>query len=714
MPRLIRAANLRVEQLEARIAPAIYKWVEARRVAGNWGNWDDAQHWQVLNITTGIWAGCQVGQYPGHDNTTDDDVTFLDEMNKNCVVNVPNLQVHSLTLSKYFGTIKLQNGITITGDEVNDQQHPVPQSYFTYDGPARITGVHANNQVQRGSLVLQPGTTGFWRKGTFTDVTVEVNRSAGRSATLTVQETSLGARAMYNAALSVSGRLVWQDGDVAASRPKADQPLSEVRIRQLGEFSVEAESNTWGSGADGFAVVNDAGGTIRVKTTGRATLQGNYHTEGTTTIEGGTLAVNGTAMQEGATSKFQLRNWSVFEVTKTDEVLRIYEGRIDGLGVVKGGLAIGRDTGAPTDPIIAPMGPNGSNGKIRVVGNFHMYHGEMQIRFFGGNPSLHDVVEVTLNASLTGPANKHRTLNATVAAVQNPIPAVEHWFLTYASNVNPGDFDQFAGVAQTWAQGRDANKYWLKPTAPMNGNKGNVGGQVWRDNGAVAGVFEPGTEATLAGRTVRLFDAAGATQLASTTTNSAGRYLFQNLDAGSYVVQFDRPSGERFAPQNVGTDDTLDSDPDPTTGRLAVALYEDQTDIDAGFRYNAAPIAVDDTYHAHKNTSVAGNVLANDSDPDGDPLTASLAFWAPHGSVALNANGSFVYTPAPNFVGTDSFTFRPVNADGSGEPVLVQLVVTDTPPQAVNDTVTTAEGIAATVAVLTNDTDADARYSLAA
>jgi hypothetical protein len=51
-------------------------------------------------------------------------------------------------------------------------------------------------------------------------------------------------------------------------------------------------------------------------------------------------------------------------------------------------------------------------------------------------------------------------------------------------------------------------------------------------------------------------------------------------------------------------------------------------------------------------------VLANDSDANGDPLTAILASGPANGSLSLNANGSFTYTPNAGFAGTDSFTYK--------------------------------------------------------
>ena len=52
-------------------------------------------------------------------------------------------------------------------------------------------------------------------------------------------------------------------------------------------------------------------------------------------------------------------------------------------------------------------------------------------------------------------------------------------------------------------------------------------------------------------------------------------------------------------------------------------------------------------------------MLGNDSDADGDPLTAVTGGTRPaSGVVMLNDDGSFTYTPDAGFVGTDSFTYR--------------------------------------------------------
>lgn len=83
---------------------------------------------------------------------------------------------------------------------------------------------------------------------------------------------------------------------------------------------------------------------------------------------------------------------------------------------------------------------------------------------------------------------------------------------------------------------------------------------------------------------------------------------------------------------------------------------------------NQAPQSVNDQFTAAVNQTLTvgrtAGVLANDTDPNADPLTAKLVNDATHGTVFLNPDGSFQYTPNPDFAGTDSFTYQAVDALG--------------------------------------------------
>ena len=82
---------------------------------------------------------------------------------------------------------------------------------------------------------------------------------------------------------------------------------------------------------------------------------------------------------------------------------------------------------------------------------------------------------------------------------------------------------------------------------------------------------------------------------------------------------------------------------------------------------NTAPEAVDDTYTVNEDGVLAIDavfgLLANDSNPDGDRLTAWLVAGPSHGELSLDADGSFTYTPNAEFSGTDTFSYRVDDGD---------------------------------------------------
>ena len=76
---------------------------------------------------------------------------------------------------------------------------------------------------------------------------------------------------------------------------------------------------------------------------------------------------------------------------------------------------------------------------------------------------------------------------------------------------------------------------------------------------------------------------------------------------------------------------------------------------------NDPPLANDDTYITSEDTvlkvSIPG-VLGNDTDTDNDPLTAVKETDPTHGTLTLNSDGSFTYTPDTGFAGEDTFTYK--------------------------------------------------------
>jgi hypothetical protein len=67
---------------------------------------------------------------------------------------------------------------------------------------------------------------------------------------------------------------------------------------------------------------------------------------------------------------------------------------------------------------------------------------------------------------------------------------------------------------------------------------------------------------------------------------------------------------------------------------------------------NSAPVASNDVYNGIAGTPISGNVMSNDSDPNGEAMTASVVTNSADGVVVMNANGSFTFTPNPGFAGS--------------------------------------------------------------
>ena len=140
----------------------------------------------------------------------------------------------------------------------------------------------------------------------------------------------------------------------------------------------------------------------------------------------------------------------------------------------------------------------------------------------------------------------------------------------------------------------------------------------------------------------------------------------------------------------------------------------DLTDTDQMMvKANVAPNAADDSYALEENTTLtepAPGILANDTDGNSDPLTAALVTDVVNGTLALNADGSFTYSPDADFEGTDTFTYLANDGSADSNTATVTITVThaNESPVAVDDAYTTDEDIPLVVSapgVLGNDTD---------
>jgi len=123
---------------------------------------------------------------------------------------------------------------------------------------------------------------------------------------------------------------------------------------------------------------------------------------------------------------------------------------------------------------------------------------------------------------------------------------------------------------------------------------------------------------------------------------------------------------------------------------------------------NQPPVAQDDAAATVGGQTVQIDVLANDSDPDDDPLSIE-SVGPPDGGTAEIQNGQVAYTPASSFTGTDVFPYTVSDGRGGTDigTISVTVEAANRPPVAVDDAVLTVRNTPVRIPVLANDSDPD-------
>lgn len=150
------------------------------------------------------------------------------------------------------------------------------------------------------------------------------------------------------------------------------------------------------------------------------------------------------------------------------------------------------------------------------------------------------------------------------------------------------------------------------------------------------------------------------------------------------------------------------------THQLQVLFYEHKGNARVEFDWvkvgpaNQPPVALSDGYETTVDTALNvldPGLLENDTDPDGDPLTAFKVSGPSHGELVLHENGAFSYRPDPGYAGEDSFIYRASDGKLESADTVVKITIQreDQLPAAVDDAVETQEDLAVTIDVLAND-----------
>jgi len=192
-----------------------------------------------------------------------------------------------------------------------------------------------------------------------------------------------------------------------------------------------------------------------------------------------------------------------------------------------------------------------------------------------------------------------------------------------------------------------------------------IGDTVWYDDNFDG--IQDGNEQGVVGVTVNLFDSAGNSvtdmngdPVGPTTTDSNGNYLFDELPAGDYYVEFDLnslPAGYQPTLQDA-TSDQSDSDADPTNGQTAATGFLDDGEKDLTLDMGiVAPVSVGDTVW-YDNDSDGLQDSDEDSDEPGVPGVTVALFDAtgnpatdmagnPVGPTTTDSNGNYTFDNLP-------------------------------------------------------------------
>jgi hypothetical protein len=242
-------------------------------------------------------------------------------------------------------------------------------------------------------------------------------------------------------------------------------------------------------------------------------------------------------------------------------------------------------------------------------------------------------------------------------------------FSSYATNLSPDDGDATGDV---FVRDLQAGTTTLVSRASgASGTKGN--GDSYADSVSADGRF--------------IALESGASNLSPADGDTAYDAYVRDLQTGTTTLvsraagmSGAKGNGESFAAYLSGDGRFV------AFGSTATNLSPDDSDglTDVYVRdIGRAPAAAADDYTTEANTSLAvaaPGVLANDGDADGDPLSAELVSGPSHGSLALNADGSFSYTPAGGYSGPDSFAYKASDGGLDSSAASVAITVKAPPP----------------------------------
>ncbi|WP_038033329.1 Ig-like domain-containing protein [Thermopetrobacter sp. TC1] len=326
-------------------------------------------------------------------------------------------------------------------------------------------------------------------------------------------------------------------------------------------------------------------------------------------------------------------------------------------GVISGTIADDASVSGPYHALVTAYGPGGEMTSVTVLFTVENVDPQAQDDAAATTQGTSVVVNVLANDADGAPDGDALAISGTTAPAHGSVSINADGTVTYTPN--------------TGFVGTDTFDYSV-----TDGQGGTVTAQVTVEVGA--GPAKPQLPGVPEG--TRLSDQSGNDGETITPIDVSGHFTDPDGQDLTYTAT-GLPAGLTIDPATgviSGTIDPNASKHGPYEVHVT-AIDPDGNHVTETFTFhvsNPGPDAVDDVVNTAADTPVVINAMANDSDPDGDPLHIALISDQPqHGTVTRNPDGTLTYTPEAGFTGTDTFTYVLEDANGGRDEATVTVNV---------------------------------------
>ncbi|MBL8799737.1 MAG: tandem-95 repeat protein [Planctomycetia bacterium] len=538
--------------------------------------------------------------------------------------------------------LNVNGGGTLTLQLLNTEDLQIFQGTVALDQDAAVTTFLMNSGRLLGRRTLAIGQDGIWNGGTW----------EGNGLVVVLPEAVLeiagpDAKKISGYELLNQGSVHWVgDSQVDAAR---------ATITNEGEFILSGRLKLVGDGRSTF--VNDSTGTLRKIDARGATFDGiAIRNAGTISIDNGNLTLNATYLQtEGVT---HIAANGLLGISGTSPI-EIRGGTLGGDGIINGNvLNAGK------------LIPGGAPGVLTVFGSYIQrvggeFEAELRNQNVGtGYDQLSVFGDVKLGGQLSTLPLPGFNGNTFILINNRGGKKVDGTF----HGLDEGDFILVGGQQfKITYKGGDGNDVVLTRVVqanqpPVAGNDVNTTNEGKALLTAAPGVLSNDSDPDGDRLSVTSFDSVSALG-AAVTVAADGSYTYDPCAVAAFNALAEGATARDSFTYTIG---------DGRGGFATATVFVTVLGV------NDPPQAANDSSSVDEDRTLeilASGILSNDTDPDGDPLTAILVDGPANGTLTLNDDGSFTYTPNANFHGIDSFSYHANDGRADSNTAIVTIAV---------------------------------------